>query len=138
MTGAVSLSLLAALGILLAVAGGIAAFLGTSPAVLKGAALGLALGAGGLAVETLVLRRALEEGMQSSLRVLLGGFGVRILVVFLGTLGLQRSGLADGTAFALAFVGGFVAFLPVLASLTRGRRRNGESGGGAGPGGTAS
>src|SRR3990167_4378575 len=117
----------ASLGILAAVAWGVTAYLGTGQEVVRGLGLGFLLGAGGGVVEIAFMRRALERPLNRALRVVLAGFGLRILALFAGTVFFMATRHADPAAFALAFLGGFLAFLPVLGALTIGRQRNGEA-----------
>ncbi len=125
--GSVPMAILAAGAILAAVGWGILAFLGTGVEVVRGLGLGYLLGAGGCAAEIVFVRRALERPLQQALRVVFAGLAIRIFVLLGGALGLMATGIADPSAYALAFLGGFFAFLPVLAAVTLGRQRNGEA-----------
>jgi hypothetical protein len=124
---AVPFAVLAALGVLAAAGWGILAFLGTGPEAVRGLGLGYLLGIGGGAAEIAVMRRALERPLQQALRVVMTGFGIRLLVLFAGAVLLMATRLADPSAFALSFLAGFLAYLPVLGALTASRRRNGEA-----------
>jgi hypothetical protein len=101
------------------------ALLGGSGPVVLGMVLGLGLGAGGAALEVVLMLRALETNPSSALNVVLGGLGVRLLVLVLMTVVFHWVPAVNETAFALAFVAGFVASLPAIAVVS-GRLRGGD------------
>jgi hypothetical protein len=106
---------------------GIVGVLGSSGPVVSGAALGLVAGWAGSAFELRLLRPHLRSDFPRALRIVALGFGVRLLAILLGLVFLDRSGLADGSAFAVGVVGGFVAFFPLLAAVARSLEKNGEA-----------
>ncbi len=114
--------------LLLFVAGaGIASVLGTSEPVLRGIVAGLALGWVGSAGELRIMGRSLRDDLPRAMRVLTGGFALRLGVIVLSMTWLEKSGLADGAAFSAGLVGAFFCFLPVLAAATRAPVPNGEA-----------
>jgi hypothetical protein len=101
--------------------------LGRSGPVIAGGALGLVLGWGSSAFELRLMRPHLHSDFPRALRILTAGFGLRVLGVLIGLVALDATGLVDGVAFAVGFVGGFFAFLPILASALRPPVPNGEA-----------
>jgi hypothetical protein len=125
---ATALSILAGLGILAAAAAGALAIRGGDPWVVRGVALGAGLGAAGSVLEAFLVQGALRRPRGQALGIVLAGFGLRLGFLLVATLVLDATGLADAVAFALCFLGGFLASLPVLAAAVAGARpRNGES-----------
>lgn len=106
----------AGLGILLASAGGVLALRGAEPGALAGVALGAGLGAAGAVLEALLVVRALSMPRSHALRVVIGGFGIRLAVLACGLLLLRDGSFADPASFALSFVGGFLAGIPAVAA----------------------
>jgi hypothetical protein len=121
------MAVVASLGLLAAVGGVIVGALGTGTLVVRGAAAGLLLGWGGSAFELRVMVPHVQSDLPRAMRILTLGFGVRLLAILAGAVWLEDAGLADGTAFGTGIVGGFLAFLPVLASAVRAPAGNGEA-----------
>jgi len=113
------------MGLLAAAAVGIRGTLGAGSPVLAGTLAGLLLGWAGSAVELRFLLPHLRSDLARASRILTAGFGIRLIVILLGMTALERSGLADGNAFAIGVVGGFLAFLPVLSAAAKSQIRNG-------------
>jgi len=111
------LASLAGLGILAATAASVLILRGQEEGVVRGVAIGAILGAAGVVLEALLLVRSLALPRGLALGVVTGGFAVRLAILAGGAFLLRRSGLADPSAFALAFVGGFFAGIPVVAVL---------------------
>ena len=88
---------------------------GGGAAALRGAGLGVLLGAGGLALEALLVHRALGQPRGQALRIVLGGFLARLVLLAGVSLALSAGTFADAPSFALCFLGGFLASLPFLA-----------------------
>ena len=114
--------------VLAGVAWAVVAFRGGGPAVLRGAGIGVLLGAGGLALEALLVQRALGQPRGQALRIVLGGFVARLVLLAGVSLALAAGTFADAPSFALCFLGGFLASLPFLAVVV-------QRDGAAGPGG---
>jgi hypothetical protein len=124
MTGrAATLSVLAGLGVLAAVVAGVLAFRGGDASVVRGVALGAGLGAAGIALEAGLLVRALALPRNQALTIVTVGFTIRLAVLACGALLLKGSGFADPYAFAMTFVGGFFAGIPLGAAATTGHKR---------------
>ncbi len=124
MTARRTLLLLVACGVPLAgTAAGVIAWRGSSAGTLRGVALGLVLGAGGLFLESVLVARALRRPGVGAILVFLGGFAVRLALVLGATLLFKATGLADPAAFALCFLAGFLAALPVLGVAAAGEAR---------------
>ena len=122
------ISILAGLVVLAAAAAGVIAYRGDDGAVIRGVALGAGLGAAASVVEALLVHDALRRPRGQALRVVLLGFGFRLVFLLAGTLVLDALKVADAAAFALCFLAGFLASLPALAAVTSGRAmRNGEA-----------
>ena len=115
------LSVLAGAAILGACAAGALALRGTGDGAVRGVLLGAGVGASGTVLEALLMARALALPKGDALLVVLGGFGVRLVVLVAASLALHATGFADPIAFALSFVGGFLAGTPLVASAARGR-----------------
>jgi hypothetical protein len=95
---------------------------GTGTPSTRGIAVGLGLGAGGTALEGFMVTRALKGAGNKALGIFLGGFGIRLIALMGIALWFHYSGVADPVAFALCFVGGFLAGLPLLAAATASRK----------------
>ena len=121
------LPVLASVALVAAGGAAVAGFLGTGRPVLFGLSAGLLLGWGGAAAELALLRRHLRTDFPRALRILVAGFGIRAVGILLGATLLDRAGFADGTAFGLGVVAGFLAFLPVLAAEVARGMRNGKA-----------
>ncbi|HEU4394797.1 MAG TPA: hypothetical protein VFS92_04465 [Planctomycetota bacterium] len=119
---ATSLSILAGLAVLAATAAGVIAFRGGEGWAIRGVVLGTGLGAAGSAVEAWLVAEALRRPKGQALSVVLMGFGFRLAFLLGATLVLDATGLADPVSFALCFLGGFLASLPVLAAAAGGGR----------------
>ena len=104
------------------VVAGVLRLRGTGPGALVGTGLGAGLGALGCAVESVLVARALALPKGHALGILIGGFGARLVLLVGGMLLLRSTALADGTAFAFSFVGGFFAGLPLVATAARAPR----------------
>jgi hypothetical protein len=117
---ATAAGLLAGFVLLAVVAGGVLLFRGDQPGAAAGIALGVLLGAGGSALEAALVRRALLKPRGPALGIVLGGFLLRLVVLAAVTFALDATGLADAASFALCFLGGFLASLPVLAAAVAG------------------
>lgn len=115
--------------LLAAAAAALRALLGGSAPVVLGMAVGFGLGAGGAALEVVVMLRALEKAPSRALNVVLAGLGVRLLVLMLLTVLFHWVPAVSETAFALSFVGGFVAALPAIGVVSGAMRGNGNHGG---------
>ncbi len=127
-TRAAVLSAAAGLGVLAGVAWAVVSLRGGGVAALRGAELGVLLGAGGLVLEAILVHRALGQPRGRALRIVLGGFLARLVLLAGVSFALAAGTFADAPAFALCFLGGFLASLPFLAVAVRG-------GAAAGPGG---
>jgi hypothetical protein len=123
MTGRMTLALLA--GVVVAVAVGTVVLLvrGTGGAAVAGTAWGFGLGAAGSILEGVMVTRALRRPKgRGALGIFMGGFGIRLVTLMGVALWFHRSGTADPIAFALCYLGGFLAGLPVLAAAIAPRR----------------
>jgi hypothetical protein len=78
---------------------------------LRGVLMGAGLGLFNLWVGSLVMRRALRQGMKQALMTVAGGMIVRLLVVAGLMILFQRTGMADPAAFALTFLVFFFVYL---------------------------
>lgn len=125
--GSIPAAACASAAILAASAWGIVSFLGTGAGVIRGLGLGLLLGYGGGAAELVFVRRALARPLHHAMTIVLAGMGIRLLVLLGGAMLLAVTGAADPSAYALAFLAGFFAFLPVLGAVALGKPRNGEA-----------
>jgi hypothetical protein len=106
-----------------AAAAGLRALLGGSAPVVLGMAVGFALGAGGAALEVVVMARAMGKDPRRAMNVVLGGLGIRLVVLMLLTVVFHfLLPAVNETAFALSFVAGFVAALPAVGMVSLGRR----------------
>jgi len=101
---------------------GLRALLGGGPPVVAGMALGFGLGAGGAALEVVLTRRALAREPGRALHVVLAGMGLRLVVLMLLTVAFHSLPSVNETAFALAFVGGFLASLPAVGVVSGAHR----------------
>ena len=115
------LSSLAGVAVLGGASVGVLAFRGSGPEALRGVALGAGLGALGAVLEAVMVVRAFSFPRGDALRIVLAGFGGRLIALVAGTLLLRATGFADPLAFALSFVGGFLAGVPAFASAVSGR-----------------
>ena len=80
----------------------------------RGVAVGVALGLVNLVVGSLLTRRTLrKEGMTSATANIVGGFGVRLVVLVALFLLFKQSSAVSATAFALTFVAFFFVYLAV-------------------------
>lgn len=121
-------ALLAGLGILALVAWAVVAYRGGDAAAIRGAGIGAGLGAAGSLLEAWLVTDALRRPRGQALRIVLLGFLFRLVLLVGISLILKSTGLADAAAFALCFLGGFLASLPLLAAATGGSApRNGEA-----------
>ena len=111
------LPVLAGLAILAGACTGVLVLRGSGDEALRGAALGAGLGAAGIALEAFLLVRALALPRGQALRIVTAGFGIRMAVLACGALLLRDGSFADPASFALAFVGGFIAGIPVVGSI---------------------
>lgn len=118
-----ALASVAGLGILAATAASVLILRGSGEGVVRGVALGSSLGAAGVVLEAVLLVRSLALPRGQALGVVISGFAVRLLILAGGALLLDRSGFAEPSAFALAFVGGFFAGIPVVAVLANAPRK---------------
>jgi len=117
------LASVAGLGILAATAASVLILVGRGPGVPLGVALGAGLGAAGIVLEAGLLVRALALPRGQALGIVTAGFAVRLAVLACGALLLRKSGVADPSAFAMAFVGGFFAGIPVVAVVSSSFRK---------------
>jgi hypothetical protein len=118
----VLLATLVGLGVLAAASASVLLLKGTDPGVVRGVVLGAGLGAAGIALEAVLLVRALALPHGPALRVVTAGFLVRLTVLACGGLLLEGGAFADPAAFAISFVGGFFAGIPVVAMAASGSR----------------
>jgi hypothetical protein len=124
------LAAVAGLCILAGTAASVLLLKGSGPAAVRGVVLGGGLGAVGVALEASLLVRALALPRGQALGIVTAGFVVRLAVLACGTLLLKGGGFADPSAFALSFVGGFFAGIPIVAASASGFRK---ASAGAGP-----
>ena len=108
--------------LLAAVAYGLHALLGGGSAVVLGMAVGFGLGVAGAALEVVLMFRAFKKAPEKALNVVLGGLGARLLVVMVLTVVFHFVPAVSETAFALSFVGGFIASLPVVGVVSGAHR----------------
>ena len=122
-----ALASVAGLGLLAATAASVLILRGPGEGVVRGVAVGASLGAAGVVLEALLLVRSLALPRGQALGVVTAGFAARLLVLACGALLLKASGFADPSAFALSFVGGFFAGIPLVAVIAGGARRRGSA-----------
>lgn len=91
-------------GVALMVAGGVAYFVDLDSAGLLGAGIGAALGLLNLAVGYRMTSRAVTLGLNPALRILVGGFFVRLVVLAGLLLWFHSIPSIDEVAFALVFM----------------------------------
>jgi len=101
---------------LAATAAGVILLRGAEPPALRGLALGAGLGAVGAVFEAVLVVRGLALPRGHALRVVIAGFGIRLAVLATGAILLRDGAFADPAAFAVSFVGAFLAGVPVLAA----------------------
>ena len=116
-----ALSAVAGLVLLAATAAGALCLCGTGGASVRGVLLGGGIGASGAVLEAFLVARALALPRGEALRIVLGGFGIRLFVLVGVVLALRGGTFADPISFALSFVGGFLAGIPVVASAVSGK-----------------
>jgi hypothetical protein len=96
---------------------------GTGGAAVAGVAWGFGLGVAGSVLEGVMVTRALRRPQgRGALGIFMGGFGIRLVTLMGVALWFHRSGAADPISFALCYLGGFLAGLPVLAAALAPRR----------------
>lgn len=100
--------------------------LGSSAPVIAGLAIGLGLGAGGAVLEVLLMGRAFRKDPRKAVNLVLTGLGLRFLVLMLLTVAFHWVPAVDETAFAISFVGGFVACLPAIGVVSGAGRHAGQ------------
>ena len=115
-----ALALAAGFALLAAVAFGVLSFRGTGPEAVRGVVLGVLLGAGGSVLEAVLVQKALRQPRGPALLIVLGGFLLRLVLLVVVTLAVDAAKFADGAAFALCFLGGFLASIPVLWAVVAG------------------
>ena len=117
-------------GMVLLAAGAAASLIEFDRAGLIGAGIGLALGLLNLVVGYRMTLRAVNLGLNPALRIMLGGFFVRLLVLGGLTLAFQRTEAIDEVAFALVFLLFFFVLLAieivVVEKTLQGRSREGK------------
>ena len=91
-------------GVALMVAGGVAYFVDLDSAGLLGAGIGAALGLLNLAVGYRMTSRAVTLGLNPALRILVGGFFVRLVVLAGLLLWFHSIPSIDEVAFAVVFM----------------------------------
>ena len=92
---------------------------------LFGIGIGAGLGIANLVLGSWVTLRALKRGLKSAMRILLGGFFLRLLAVTALILAFQRTAAVDVVAFALTFMVFFFLYLGVEVFLVE-RSLNGS------------
>jgi hypothetical protein len=128
---ATALSLLGGTAILGAAALGVLGFRGDAPGAVAGVLLGVGLGAAGSVLEMVLVSAALRQRRPAALRIVLAGFGLRLVALLAITLAAHRSGFADPVSFALCFLAGFLAAVPFLAVVSFRAAPVSPAGGGA-------
>ncbi len=118
--GRTAVAVAAGILVLAAVAYGVLSIRGSGPGAVRGVALGVLLGAGGSVLEAFLVRHALRQPRGPALRIILGGFLLRLVLLVVVSLAAESTGFADGAAFALCFLGGFLASIPVLGAAVVG------------------
>lgn len=113
--------------VLLGVAG-LLALRGTSPPVLIGLLVGLALGGLNLAFESLSLAWALRRKPSAVMGLSLGGFAVRLVMVAVLTIVFARTSSVDAATFALTYVASFLAFVGLQIWIVARLNRKGPPG----------
>lgn len=113
----------AGLGILAATVVSVLLLKGSGPASVRGVSLGGGLGAVGVALEAGLLVRVLSLPRGQALTIVTAGFVVRLAILACGALLLKSGSFADPAAFAMSFVGGFFAGIPVVAVVASGLRK---------------
>lgn len=79
-------------------------FVSFNGAAARGIAVGAALGIVNIVVSLLIAQRSLRKGMQSIMTTIVGGFGIRLVMLVGLFLAFKQSSVIDAPAFALTFV----------------------------------
>lgn len=111
MTPIAKRGLLLAAGFVLLVGAVSAVFVNFDGSAERGIAIGFGLGVVNLVLGIFVTKRALEKGIRSATATVMGGFGLRFVLLVTLFLVFKQSSTVDAAAFGLTFVALFFVYL---------------------------